>query len=178
MWSIQSVLCDTKSQTLLVSSSQPEQSGTTDNSSETQSQRSPDGSEDGDSSQSKSRNITSLYTCCCLWYVILIPAIGPDLPLLWKSGEVSKCNEHSQCSHLEQTVFPQPDDHCTLDHSYNCRGSCQSSWINSNQTHPVSLVWLTTFIPTPPFLSSTDQLQQDPTLSAVFFCSACLQTVS
>ncbi|KAM3625984.1 uncharacterized protein V6R79_020832 [Siganus canaliculatus] len=44
---------DPRSQTLPVNSSLLEQNGTGDNSSETQSQRSPDGSEDGDSSQSK-----------------------------------------------------------------------------------------------------------------------------
>ncbi|XP_019109818.1 liprin-beta-2 isoform X2 [Larimichthys crocea] len=46
-------LGDTRSQTLPVNSSLSEQNGIEDNSSEIQSQRSPDGSEDGDSSQRK-----------------------------------------------------------------------------------------------------------------------------
>lgn len=67
VWFIQIGLGDTTSQVLPVNSSLPEQNGIRDSSSETRSQRSPDGSEDGDSSQSKSRHITtSGYTGCYL----------------------------------------------------------------------------------------------------------------
>lgn len=62
VWFIQNGLDDTRSQTLPVNSSLSEQNGSGDSSSEIQSQRSPDGSEDGDSSQSKSRFINSSYT--------------------------------------------------------------------------------------------------------------------
>ncbi|XP_074522488.1 liprin-beta-2 isoform X2 [Halichoeres trimaculatus] len=48
-----SPLADTRSQTLPVNSSLPEHNGTVDSSSEIQTQRSPDGSEDGDSCQRK-----------------------------------------------------------------------------------------------------------------------------
>ncbi|XP_069549732.1 liprin-beta-2 isoform X1 [Brachyistius frenatus] len=50
-------LSDTRSQTLPVNSCLSEQSGAGDSSSEIQSQRSPDGSEDGDSSQKKSEKV-------------------------------------------------------------------------------------------------------------------------
>lgn len=55
----QSPLGDTRSQTLPVNSSLSEQNGAVDSSSEIQGQRSPDGSEDGDSGQSKSINVSS-----------------------------------------------------------------------------------------------------------------------
>lgn len=58
---IQGGLGDTRSQTLPVNSSLSEQNGIGDSSTEIQSQRSPDGSEDGDSSQSKARHINSGY---------------------------------------------------------------------------------------------------------------------
>lgn len=50
-------LDEAKSQMPPVNAPPPEQNGNRDSSSDTQSQRSPDGSEDGDSSQSKSQHI-------------------------------------------------------------------------------------------------------------------------
>lgn len=120
VWFIQSGLGDTKSQMLPVNSSLPEQNGIRDSSSETQSQRSPDGSEDGDSSQSKCRHIS--YTGCYLWYVI----VCSNNP--WYRIR-SPSRSEAEDSYSEQTALLWSGDHCTLDHSCNCRGSWQSRWI-------------------------------------------------
>lgn len=73
-WFIQSDPGDNRSQTLPVNSTLSEQNGAGDSSSEIQSQRSPDGSEDGDSSQSKSRLHRVLFTMgdedIFLWWIV------------------------------------------------------------------------------------------------------------
>lgn len=61
---IQSGLGDGRSQTLPGNSSLAQQNGIGDSSNETQLQRSPDGSEDGDYSQSKSRRINCGWAGC------------------------------------------------------------------------------------------------------------------
>lgn len=68
VWFIQSSVNDPRSQTLPVISSLLAQNGVGGSSSEIHSQRSPDGSEDGDSSQSKCKNIKSSYK----WYYLMI----------------------------------------------------------------------------------------------------------
>lgn len=107
-------LDEAKSQMSPVNAPPPEQNDNRDSGSETQSQRSPDGSEDGDSSQSKSRHISYGDDYYLLRHVTVrcskTPETGsllPPLSLLFILG--AKCSSW-------------PGDRCSLDPSCNCRG--------------------------------------------------------
>lgn len=134
---MQNGLSDPRSQTLPTNSSLSEQNEIGDSSSEIQSQRSPDGSEDGDSSQSKSKHTKSSFTQCYFWVfmtwlivclnepwralasVILFCGISHSLLIPMRKGSV----------HIWSRPLSVDRATSTLLITANCRGFWQSRWI-------------------------------------------------